>query len=169
MLLWGLPNRVYKDSFQGVDIYQPEIFLIIHLAACHNGILINELEGLLGEEAIHAIRELKQHEVVYYKNERCYLTENSDFTCSLSLVKHHVTTLARFYQPRRAGLRRNYASSLVQSLNRDAIAKLRDLHQEYHKKVYELMVDPENFGENPIFSMTMMDSFREDLKMEDDV
>lgn len=82
------------------------------------------------------------------------IEKNKNMILSFQTLKTHLMFLAEQYKPDSFS---NYIHYWVESLNKRGRQQLSQAHQEFHKKIQNIVDDEKNKGNTPVFSIACCD------------
>jgi hypothetical protein len=145
-------NEILKDTFH---------YLIYKLAANRSGtswVEVTELFGLIGKRKAENLIQLH----VIEEREGKLHAKESDFSLDLKVAASHLPELVKYYQPENVGRGLNLMYSLSESLNEEAIKKIKDIQREAVQKTHTVMQSPESLGHYPYFTLNLCETFLSD-------
>ncbi len=84
---------------------------------------------------------------------------DKNFGLDLAVAASHLPELVRFYRPEKLGTGLNLMYSLSESLNEDAIRRIKDIQREAVKATHAIMQDPASDGSIPYFTLNVCETF----------
>lgn len=156
-------DKIYSEKARDLDLYDPDLYLVLACCTFDLGIDASTLMTILGERAKIVIDDLINNEVIKEENGKYLLADGQDFSTTLNLIKSQLPHWLRYYRPEHAGQQRNYIYLCAQGLNREALAKAQQLQKEFHGRLVELINQPESFGSIPFFSFGVTDTLIETI------
>ncbi|MBY0516829.1 MAG: hypothetical protein K2P81_07980 [Bacteriovoracaceae bacterium] len=142
-------NEILKDRMS---------YFIYKLAANRSGtswIEITELFGSTGKKKTEELIQAKVLKIVEEKIHAC----DSDFSLDLKVASSHLPELVKFYRPEDVSRGLNLMYSLSESLNEEAIQKIKNIQREAVKATHEIMKSAESNGSIPYFTLNICESF----------
>lgn len=85
--------------------------------------------------------------------------KDSDFSLDLETASSHLPELTKLYKPDQVGRGLNLMYSLSESLNEEAIQKIKDIQREAVKATHAIMQDPTSNGDISYFTINLCESF----------
>ena len=145
-------NEVLKDRMS---------YFIYKLAANRAGtswIEVTELFGTTGERKAEDMMELG----MLVEVEGQLSARDKDFSLDLQVAATHLPELVKFYRPETIGRGLNLMYSLSESLNEDAIKRIKDVQREAVKATHAIMNNDESQGDIPYFTLNLCETFLEE-------
>ncbi len=150
-----------------VDLYDPDYYFVLVLATYDNGSKRENVGKILGERGERALNELIDRKIIIEEKGRIRLAKGKDFSVSFDIFKHHIPTYLRFYTPQRINQSRNNLHVVSQGVNLQALKKINQLHSNFYKNLREIIEDKNSLGDIPMFSFGCMDTFLENIDVEE--
>jgi len=141
-------NHELKDSLK---------YFIYKCSANRSGISKEWLKsnfGKLGEERLQTLTNkgfLQGGPDIFHGTKK-------DFSLDLSIAAHHLPQLVKFYKPFEADFGQNLFYTLSESVNIEAILKIKDIQRNAVEEIYKVLKDPESDGDIPYFTLNLCDS-----------
>ena len=155
---------INNDKNNDIDLYDRFNFFILLLACCDWGFTKEKIVSILGENCLHNIDELIEGEhIEVTESGKFRIKDGSPLYFSNAVAVHHVADLLRFYRLSHREQDRNYFNMKIQSLSKEALEKVVELHRDCDRKVLEIIVDEKNLGPNPMFSLNCVDTLTDEL------
>lgn len=139
-------------------IQLPGYFLLILMAATHNGVSLLEVEQSLGENGLKALDTLKKAQYLKERDSRFFF-EEKDFNLHISDYPIGLGELSKVIAPK--ANQGNYFQS-IQSLNKDGIDKVNRIMTNALKEIYNVYSDKECHGDNHYIVTAFADYFPND-------
>ena len=132
-------------------------FISYALALSDNGVTKKEILYCIGHEGEKALKDLLKKGFIKKDNNKVYraLEGRKGIILSFNILKKHLKILADNYKP--DNIKNNYIYYKMETLNKEGIRKLHEIHKEKHRKVQEIMEDARYKGDMPIFSAGFCD------------
>jgi len=115
---------------------------------------IVELYGALGTKKLG---EMMANGLIYESEEVLHAKEKN-FSLDIAVSSKHLPELVRFYKPETLDDGLNLFYSLSESLSKEAIAKVKAIQKEAVKKIYEIVIDPKEWGDIHYFSVHLCET-----------
>jgi len=152
-------NKILADNELESLLENRDVFVAYLLSDMPNGTDKIQLIEVLGNSGLEAINILLKKNIVTEENSRFLLKTQGTLVRSFDSIKHHLNTYSRFYKTEHVGEERNYAHSLSDGLNKDAIKKVQDAHRRFHEELQNIYRDDSSRGNIPSFSVAFCDTF----------
>lgn len=133
-------------------------YFIYKLAANRTGSSMTEVCELFGSLGKRKAEELLAAGILLADGDRLK-ARDPDFSLDLNVAAAHLPELVKFYRPDSIGEGRNLMYSLSESVNEEAIKKIKDVQREAVKQTHAIMQDPANAGEIPYFTLNLCETF----------
>lgn len=142
---------------QNVDrlIEDENSFIVYSLAANRSGTTREVIKDTLGRIGLEKLEFLITSGIVK-ESEGKIEALNKNFAVNFDTAKKQLSNYARFYSPNKYY---NYLHSYSESVNKDGLNAVIDAHQEFHKKMSNIMNDEKFDGKIPVFSVAFTDMF----------
>jgi len=152
----NITNHKYHNDLN--EILEDRInYFIYKLAANKSGTTemeILELFGVLGKGNLENLLKIG---LVIKKGNKLH-ARDKNFSLDIAVAHKHLSMLVKFYKPVQIPLGRNIFYSLSESLNEEGIQKIKNIHKEAIKKIFEIINCPFYEGNIPYFSLTLADT-----------
>lgn len=145
-------NEVLKDRMS---------YFIYKLAANRAGttwVEVTELFGTTGKRKAEDLAKLG----LLIDNEGHLSARDKDFSLDLQVAASHLPELVKFYRPETIGRGLNLMYSLSESLNEDAIKRIKDVQREAVKQTHAIMQATDSQGDIPYFTLNICETFLEE-------
>jgi hypothetical protein len=147
-----------------VDLYDRMNFLVLLFACCDEGFKPQVIVEILGEGAKHSIPLLLEAEMITEKPDGTLgIVQGSGLFFTATLIRFHMSDIVKFYKIIHRGKDRNFIFLGVQGVSAEGLRKIYEIHSEYACKIEEVLFDSKNWGPNPIFVTSCMDTFTHDI------
>ena len=155
---------IHQNENSKIDFYDRFNFLVLVIACCDKGITRKRILELLGEGACRSLKLLlKTKHLEELPNGVVRVLDGAPVGFSPALLAYHGPDLLRLYRLRPREQMRNYLDIKVQSLTKEAIEKVIELQKECDKRILDIIVNEENFGMNPMFSLLCVETFVDEI------
>ena len=167
----GPMGELIRESFSTyVEVYAPHKFdpdlnevlrdrvsyFVYKLTANRSGAREDEIFDLFGQPGVERLKKLRKDNLVRLEGAQYHAVEKN-FSLDLNVAKEHLPELVKFYHPENLDRGLNIFYTLSESLNKEAIKKVKDIQREAAKKIYEIMNAPESDGTIPYFTVQLAD------------
>ncbi len=151
-------DKILVDESLENLLNDSDLFITYLMTGMPNGVSLERLSQVLGGvTAKQSTKKLISKDIIEEKGD-CFFREEGNLVRSFESIKKHLSTYAKFYHPEHVGMGRNYASSIFYGLNESAISKVQDIHKRMHKEVQDIVLDENNRGDFPVFSVSFFDT-----------
>ncbi|OFZ13646.1 MAG: hypothetical protein A2X86_20945 [Bdellovibrionales bacterium GWA2_49_15] len=140
-------NEVLRDRLS---------YFVYKLTANRSGAREDEIFDLFGLPGVERLKKLRKENLVRLEGAQYHAVEKN-FSLDLSVAKEHLPELVKFYRPENLDRGLNIFYTLSESLNEEAIKKVKAIQHEAAKKIYEIMNAPESDGTIPYFTVQLAD------------
>ena len=147
-------NHILKDRHK---------YFIYKLAANRTGTSFDEITGLFGQLGVKHAKEMLELQIISADQDRL-VASTREFSLDLETAASHLPELVKFYRPEALAMGLNMMYSLSESLNENAIKKIKDIQREAAKATHAVMQEAESFGDIPYFTLNLCESFLEPRK-----
>ncbi len=110
-----------------------------------------------GKLGLEKLEELKDVGLIEQEGKFIH-AKNKNFSLDLFVATKHLPELVKFYQPEKLSDGKNLFYSLSESINFEAIKKIKEIEKEAVKKIFEVLNDEKSNGSIPYFSLIMSDT-----------
>ena len=133
------------------------LFIAYALALSAHSVTDEEILYCLGHEGIKALKILVKRNFIIKATDNKYKATETDkgIILSFEVLKKHIKILAKEYKP--DNIANNYLYYKMETLNKEGLKELYEIHKETHKKVQKLMEKEKYKGDIPIFSVGFFD------------
>ena len=140
-------------------ISKKHLFIAYALALSAHGVTKEEILYCLGYEGMRALKVLIKRNFVIKKEDSRYRAVEMDkgIVLSFEVLKKHIQVLAGEYKL--DNVANNYIYYKMETLNKEGIKELVQVHKETHRKVQQIMEKEKYKGDVPIFSVGFFDRF----------
>jgi hypothetical protein len=153
----GAEKRVYSVDLNEA-LKDRMSYFIYKLAANSAGTSWMEVTELFGSTGKRKAEEMLKQELIKEVDGRLSARDR-DFSLDLQVASSHLPELVKFYRPESVGRGLNLMYSLSESLNEDAIKKIKDVQREAVKATHAIMQDSANHGDVPYFTLNLCETF----------
>lgn len=150
----NLPHSLQKDINR--ELQDSIKYFIYKVAANRAGVQESWILDTFGKLGIDRLKELITHEFLIKEGE-VYHAKEKNFSLDLATASHHLPQLVKFYKPHELDKGRNLFYTLSESLNEEAIQKIKDIERKAMKEIYQIMEDVDSFGDIPYFTLLVSD------------
>lgn len=155
---------IHQNENQNIDFYDRFNFLVLMIACCDKGITRERIVSILGESATRSLNLLlKEKCLEELEDGTVRVLEGHPIVFSTALLSYHGPDLLRLHRLRAQEQKRNHLDVKVQSLTKEAIEKVIELQKECDRKILDIIVNEENFGMNPMFSLSCVETFVDEV------
>ena len=133
-------------------------YFIYKLAANHRGTTLMEVMELFGRQGEVKVEEMLQMGLLIEEDGKLH-AKDKNFSLDLEVASSHLPELVRFYKPETLGLGLNLFYSMSESMNKEAIAEIKNIQREAAKKIAAIMDDVNNRGDIPYFTINLSETF----------
>lgn len=140
-------------------------YFIYKLAANRAGTTWVEVTELFGTTGKRKAEDMAKAGLLV-DNDGHLSARDKDFSLDLQVAASHLPELVKFYRPESIGRGLNLMYSLSESLNEDAIKRIKDVQREAVKQTHAIMQAPESHGEVPYFTLNLCETFLEEAQGE---
>jgi hypothetical protein len=153
----GSEKRVYSVDLNEA-LKDRMSYFIYKLAANSAGTSWMEVTELFGSTGKRKAEDMLKQELIKEVDGRLSARDR-DFSLDLQVASAHLPELVKFYRPESVGRGLNLMYSLSESLNEDAIKKIKDVQREAVKATHAIMQDSANHGDVPYFTLNLCETF----------
>jgi len=153
----GSEKRVYSVDLNEA-LKDRMSYFIYKLAANSAGTSWMEVTELFGSTGKRKAEDMLKQELIKEVDGRLSARDR-DFSLDLQVASSHLPELVKFYRPESVGRGLNLMYSLSESLNEDAIKKIKDVQREAVKATHAIMQDAANHGDVPYFTLNLCETF----------
>ncbi|MCR9206208.1 MAG: hypothetical protein NXH75_16620 [Halobacteriovoraceae bacterium] len=150
----ALPHSIEKDLNK--ELQDSIKYFIYKAAANRAGAQESWVLDTFGKLGLDRLGELLEKGFLE-KSGEVYHAKEKNFSLDLGIAAAHLTQLVKFYKPHELDKGRNLFYTLSESLNEEAIQKIKDIERNAMKEIYQIMEDENSFGETPYFSLLVSD------------
>jgi|GEM_PF-4489602 len=155
---------IHQSEDPKIDLYDRFNFLVLVIACCDKGITRKRIIDILGEGASSSLKQLLKNKLLEeLPNGAIRVLDGAPVFFSPALLAFHGPDLLRWYRLRSQEHIRNYLDIKVQSLTKEAIEKVIELQKDCDKKILDIIVNEENFGMNPMFALSCVETFVDEI------
>lgn len=152
-------NETYQYDGDLNELFaDKDMYLIYKLASNVVGVSKTEIRQILGEIGVIKLNKMVEQKVIISNNDDCFHSSNKNFSVDIEIAKNFLPHLVQFFKPESVALGLNLMYSLSESLNEDAIKKIKEIQKEAVKSIHEIMSNQNFHGDIPYFSLTMSDT-----------
>jgi len=155
----GAESRVHSPDLNEA-MKDRTTYFIYKLAANRTGTTLMEVAELFGRTGQRRSEEMLAEGLLRESDGRL-LAADQDFSLDLHVAAGHLPELVKFYKPEAVGRGRNLMYSLSESLNEDAIRRIKDIQRDAVKQTHAIMRDTEAHGDIPYFTLNLCETFLE--------
>ena len=153
----GAEKRVYSVDLNEA-LKDRMSYFIYKLAANSAGTTWVEVTELFGSVGKRKAEEMVKQELLSDNDGRLSARE-PDFSLDLTVAASHLPELVKFYRPEAMGQGKNLMYSLSESLNDEAIQKIKDVQRDAVKATHAIMHAKESRGHIPYFTLNLCETF----------
>ncbi len=150
-----------NSHFVGKELEQllsdKNIFICWVLSFATKGVTEEAVKNCLGQRGVKALHTLLEKDIVIKNKEGSYKIKNKniDTVLSYELTKKHVAFLVDQFNSHHLGGDTNYNIYIhyaTGSVNQKGMKKIMEVHRQAHEQVQNIINNPENDGDIPVFS-----------------
>ncbi|HXH76623.1 MAG TPA: hypothetical protein VNJ08_16750 [Bacteriovoracaceae bacterium] len=158
--IFATENRVY-DCDLNTELKDETKYLIYKIAANHNGTDLMTIVENFGSLGKRKIDEMVKVGLLVIDEDRFHAREKN-FSLDLQIAADHLPALVKFYKPQSMAEGRNTFFSMSESLNAEAISKIKLLQKECVKNIHAVMNDEQSLGPVPYFTINLAETMLSD-------
>lgn len=140
-------------------------YFIYKLAANRSGTNWVEVTELFGSTGKRKAEDMMKKGLLVDRD-GSIVARDQDFSLDLQVAASHLPELVKFYRPETIGRGLNLMYSLSESLNEDAIKRIKDVQREAVKQTHAIMNSAESAGTIPYFTLNLCETFLEEAQGE---
>jgi hypothetical protein len=145
-------NKVLEDQIS---------YFIYKLSANREGTDKMQISELYGKMGLDRLSKLIKLGFVYAKENKLH-AKKKDFSMDVKIAAEHLPEMMKFYKPDQINSGRNLFYTLSETLNEEGIQKIKDVHKEAVKKVFDIIRSPFYEGKIPYFTVQVCDTLSHD-------
>ncbi|MFZ8934905.1 MAG: hypothetical protein ACO20H_01585 [Bacteriovoracaceae bacterium] len=146
-----------RDNGLDKALSNPQKFIIYKLAANRVGTSKEEVKENFGSNGLHNLNELLEYGLLEEVNSRIHAIKK-DFALDPEVLVRNIPELLKFYKTHEIDKGQNFLFSMSESLNFEAIQKIKDIQKDALKKIYNIVNSPYYEGEIPFFLVSCQDT-----------
>ncbi|MDH5580879.1 MAG: helix-turn-helix domain-containing protein [Bdellovibrionales bacterium] len=151
----SMPHTYDKNLDRALS--HPQKFIIYKLAANRVGTSKDEIRENFGNNGLHFLEQLLEYGLLEEVNERIHAVKK-DFALDPDVLVRNIPELLKFYKSHEIDKGQNFLFSMSESLNFEAIKKIKDIQKDALKKIYNIVNSPYYEGEIPFFLVSCQDT-----------
>ncbi len=154
-----------------VDLYDSYNYFVLVLASYSRGTKRELVHKILGFKGEQALKRLINDNIIVEVDGRISLKEGNEFTLSTRVMKQRIPDYLKYYSFDRCYQQKNFIHIYSEGLTEVAAKKIYDLHSRFHTDIQNILLDKNNHGDVPFFTIACMDRFYdsdEEQSLQDD-
>ncbi len=133
-------------------------YIIYKLAANRSGVTLIEIAEIFGQLGMQKVNEWLAKKIVSIDHNNRIHAKDKNFSLDLDIAVGHLPELLKFYKANEIPQGKNLFYSLSESLNADAIQKIKQIQKEAVLKIHQVMNDDQSYGTIPYFTLNICDT-----------
>lgn len=154
--IFASATRVYDGNLND-ELRDQTKYLIYKLAANHNGTDLMTITENFGGFGTKKAQEMIGKGLLVEEGGRLHAAQKN-FSLDLQIAADHLPALVRFYKPGSMAKGQNTFFNMSESLNAEAIAKIKALQRECVLAMHAVMNDPQSLGDIPYFTINLAET-----------